>query len=82
MTNILSTYSSFTYNSSTIPVYIYWVFPLGTTSFSEAFEGPLPVPLKLDMPNVSITDEGVTKVYRVIRTSVKSKLVNAKIELR
>lgn len=82
LTNIKSKYSSFTYNYTILPTYIYWVFPLGTPSFSEAFEGPLPVPLKLDHPNVDITDEGVTKTYRVIRTAVRTTLNNSKITIQ
>lgn len=75
-------YSSFTYNYSIVPAYIYWVFPAGTPTFTEAAEGPLPVPLKLDHPNVNITDEGITLPYRVIRTAVKTRFNNATIVLR
>lgn len=82
LTNVLSRYRNYTYNSSALPVFIYWVFPSDSPSFTEASEGPLPVPLKLDIPNIQITDEGITKSYRVIRTAVKTKLVNAKIDLK
>ena len=88
LTSVLSRYSTFTYNYSVVPVYIYWVFPSDTPGFTLAEEGPLPVPLKLDMSPVSITDttipeevEGRTKTYKVIRTAVKTKLVNAIIKL-
>lgn len=81
LTNILSKYSTFTYNYSVVPVYIYWVFPADTPGFTLAEEGPLPVPLKLDLPNVNITDEGITKSYRVIRTAAPTKLTNAIIKL-
>lgn len=82
LTNIKSKYSSFTYNYTVLPAYIYWVFPEGTPSFSEAAEGPLPVPLKLDLPNVNITDEGITKSYRVIRTAVRTRFNNAKLTIQ
>lgn len=83
LTSILSKYSSFTYTGSgVLPLYIYWAFPLSSPTFNEAAEGPLPVPLKLDLPNVSVEDSGVTIPYRVIRTAVKSKITNAKITLK
>lgn len=81
LTSIKNKYTSFVYNYTVVPTYIYWVYPLGSTEVVSASEGPLPVPLKLDLPNVNITDSGVTKSYRVIRTSVKSKLSNATIVL-
>lgn len=81
LTSILSKYSSFTYNYTIVPAYIYWVFPADTTGFTEAKEGPLPVPLKLDLPNVTVIDEGISKSYRVIRTAAKTKLANANIDL-
>lgn len=80
-TSILNPYRSYTYNYSLAPVYIYWVFPADSPAFSTAAEGPLPVPLFLTHSSVNITDAGVTKTYKVIRTSVKSKLVNAEITL-
>lgn len=82
LTNIKSKYGSFTYNSSAVPTFVYWAFPLDSTTVTEASEGPLPVPLKLDHPPVSITDSGVTKMYRVIRTAVKTKFINATIVLK
>ena len=82
LTSILSKYYSFTYNYSALPVYLYWVFPADTPGFTYASEGPLPVPLKLDMANVSVTESGVAKNYRVIRTAVKTKFVNATIKLQ
>lgn len=81
LTSILSKYSTFTYNYSLNTVYIYWVFPSDTAGFTLAEEGPLPVPLKLDMPTVTIVDSGISKPYKVIRTAVKTKLVNAIIKL-
>jgi hypothetical protein len=81
LVNVLTKYSTFTYNYSVVPVYIYWVFPSDTPGFTLAEEGPLPIPLKLDMSPVSITDESITKTYKVIRTAVKTKLVNAIIKL-
>lgn len=82
LTSIKSKYSTYTYNYSLAPVYIYWVFPGDTAGFTSAFEGPLPVPLKLDLPNVIVTDEGIAKSYRVIRTANKTKLVNAEITIQ
>ena len=83
LTSILNKYSSFTYISNgVLPEYIYWVFPLSTATFNEAAEGPLPVPLKLNLPNVSVEDEGITISYRVIRTAVKSKITNTTITLK
>jgi len=82
LTNIISKYSSYTYNYTVVPTYLYWVFPLGTQVFTEAYEGPLPVPLKLDHPNINITDEGITKTYRVIRTAVRTRFNNATIILK
>lgn len=82
LTSIKSKYASYVYNYSTMPTYIYWVFPFGADTITEASEGPLPVPLKLDLPNVLITDEGVPKLYRVVRTAVKTKFVNATILLK
>ena len=81
LTSIKSKYSSFTYNYSVIPVYIYWVFPGDTAQITAAAEGPLPVPLNLTLPNIDITDEGITKSYRVIRTSAKTKFINATITI-
>lgn len=83
LTSILSKYSSFTYiDNGDLPLYIYWAFPLGSPTFNEAAEGPLPVPLKLDLPNVNVEDSGVTIPYRIIRTAVRSKITNAKITLK
>ena len=79
LTSIKGKYGNYTYNYTVVPAYLYWVFPEGTTGFSEAYEGPLPVPLKLDHPNINITDEGITKTYRVIRTSVRTRFNNANI---
>ena len=81
LTSIKNKYTSIVYNYTVVPTYIYWVYPLGSTEIVSASEGPLPVPLKLDLPNVNITDSGVIKSYRVIRTAVKSKLSNATIVL-
>lgn len=82
LTSILNKYRSYTYNSRALRVYIYWVFPSDSPSFTEASEGVLPVPLKLDIPNIQITDEGIQKHYRIIRTAVKTKFANAKIDLK
>lgn len=82
LTSILNKYRSYTYNSGALRVYIYWVFPSDSPSFTEASEGPLPVPLELNIPNIKIIDEEIEKSYRVIRTAVKTKLVNAKIDLK
>jgi hypothetical protein len=81
LTSVKSKYGSFVYNYTVVPTYIYWVYPLGSYEIVSASEGPLPVPLKLDLPNVNITDSGVLKSYRVVRTAVKSKLSNATIVL-
>lgn len=81
LTSVKSKYGSFVYNYTVVPTYIYWVYPLGSSEIVSASEGPLPVPLKLDLPNVNITDSGVLKSYRVVRTAVKSKLSNATIVL-
>lgn len=81
LTSIKSKYSSFVYDYTVVPTYIYWVYPLGSSEIVSASEGPLPVPLKLDLPNIDITDSGVLKSYRVVRTAVKSKLSNATIVL-
>ena len=84
LTGILNKYAThtYTYSGGVLPVYIYWAFPSDTVGFTEALEGPMPVPLNLTLPNVNIVDEGVTKSYRVIRTAVKTKVTNAKIQLR
>lgn len=83
LTSILSKYSSFTYTGNgVLPLYIYWAFPLGSPTFNEAAEGPLPVPLKLDLLSVDVEDSGVTIPYRIIRTAVKSTITNAKITLK
>lgn len=82
LTNIKSKYGTYVYNYSVVPVYIYWVFPGDTPGFTSAFEGPLPVPLKLDLPNVTVTDEGIAKSYRIIRTANKTKLTNAEITIQ
>ncbi|WP_428743158.1 hypothetical protein [Tenacibaculum sp.] len=81
LTNILSKYSSYTYNYSVIPVYIYWVYPIGSPEINSAEEGPLPIPLKKDLLTINITDAGITKSYRVVRTAVKTKLINSTIKL-
>lgn len=81
LVNIKDRYSSFTYGNTSTPEYIFWVFPLDSVGFSTAKEGPLPVPLKLDLPNVQVTVNGITKTYRVIRTSEKTKITNALITL-
>lgn len=78
---IKAKYGTYTYNYTVSTAYIYWVFPNDTTPFTSASEGPLPVPLKLDHPDVVVTDEGISKAYRVIRTSTKSKYANATIKL-
>lgn len=82
LSNIRERYNSFSYNFSIVPAYVYWVFPAGTPTFTEASEGPLPVPLKLDHPNIHITDEGITIPYRVIRTAVRTRFNNSIINLR
>lgn len=79
--SIFSRYSEYTYNKSDLTRYLYWVFPKSTAGFTSAAEGPLPVPLKLDHADVVITDEGIAQNYRVIRTSTKSKFVNAVITI-
>lgn len=81
LTKIKDKYAMYTYNYTVVPAYLYWVFPADTEAFTAAEEGPLPVPIKLDLPNISITDEGVTKSYRVIRTAAKTKFVGAEIKL-
>lgn len=81
LTSILNKYSTFTYNYSTQPTYIYWVFPADSTVFTTASEGPLPVPLKLDCAPIMILESGVNKQYKVIRTAVKTKFVNSTITL-
>ncbi len=82
LSTVLSKYASYTYNYTLQPEYLYWVFPADFTQFTYATEGILPVPLKMDLPNVEITDEGVTKSYRVIRTAVKSRFINSTIKLQ
>ena len=79
--NVKDKYSSFTYGNTSVPEYIYWAFPLNSVGFSTAKEGPLPVPLKLDLPNVQVTVNGITNTYRVIRTAEKTKITNALITL-
>lgn len=81
LVNIKDKYSSFTYGNTSVPEYIYWAFPLNSAGFSTAKEGPLPVPLKLDLPNVQITVNGIANIYRVIRTAEKTKITNALITL-
>lgn len=81
LTSILSKYSTFTYNYSTQPVYIYWIFPSDSPSFTSAMEGPLPVPLKLDCSPITILESGISKQYKVIRTAVKTRFVNSIITL-
>ena len=79
--NVKDKYLSFTYGNTSVPEYIYWAFPLNSVGFSTAKEGPLPVPLKLDLPNVQVTVNGITNTYRVIRTAEKTKITNALITL-
>lgn len=48
--------------------YLYWAYDLGSPEIQELLEGPLPVPLKLDHPNVSVTNSfGIVKTYRIVR---------------
>lgn len=82
LTSILNKYRSYTYNSGALRVYIYWVFPSDSPSFTEASEGPLPVPLELNIPNIEIIDEEIPKSYRIIRTAVRTKFANSKIDLK
>ena len=72
LTSILDKYKTFTYNYSLQPVYVYWVFPADSTTFTAAAEGPLPVPLKLDCTPIMVLDSGVNKQYKVIRTATKT----------
>ena len=81
LVNVKDKYSSFTYGNTPVPEYIYWAFPLNSVWFSTAKEGPLPVPLKLDLPNVQVTVNGITNTYRIIRTAEKTKITNALITL-
>ena len=81
LVNVKDKYSSFTYGNTSIPEYIYWAFPLNSVGFSTAKEGPLPVPLKLDLPNVQVIVNGITNTYRIIRTAEKTKITNALITL-
>ena len=81
LTSILNKYSSFTYNYTVQPAYIYWLFPADSPAFTSAAEGPLPVPLKLDHPSIMILESGVNKQYKVIRTAVKTRFVNSIITL-
>lgn len=81
LTNILNKYSSFTYNYTVQPAYIYWLFPADSPAFTSAAEGPLPVPLKLDHPTIMILESGVNKQYKVIRTAVKTRFTNSIITL-
>jgi len=78
LTSILGKYSSFVYNYSTLPVYIYWLFPVGSTTFTSAQEGAQNVPLKLDCSPITITLTGVITpvTYRVIRTAVKTRFTS------
>ena len=82
LTSILNRYRSYTYNSSALRVYIYWVFPSDSPSFTEASEGVLPVPLKLNIPNIEIMDEEVPKSYRAIRTAVPTRSATSEIDLK
>ena len=81
LVNIKDKYSSFTYGNTSVPEYIYWIFPLDSIGFSTAKEGPLPVPVKLDIPNIQIAVNGITTTYRMIRTAEKTKITNALITL-
>ena len=88
LTGILSKYSSYTYTPpieiGAATVFIYWVFPLDSSGFTAALEGPLPVPLHMEHTSVSLTFPGVASPipYRVIRTSVKSYVNQTKISLK
>lgn len=88
LTGILSKYSSYTYTPpieiGATTVFIYWAFPLDSSGFTAALEGPLPVPLYMEHPSISLTFPGVASPipYRVIRTSVKSYVNQTKISLK
>lgn len=74
LTTILSKYSSYLYNYSAVPVYIYWIFPANTPGFTSAQEGAQNVPLKLDCDPIEITIPEVGNVlYKVIRTALKTR---------